>query len=59
VIVKFYYEEVPDPAKRSIDKLQEHMEKAMELVQKEHYFSFCRHLLVCDSALGLDFFKEI
>jgi hypothetical protein len=32
VVVKLYYEEVPDPTERSIAKLQEHMEKAMELV---------------------------
>ncbi len=35
------------------------MEKAMELVRKEHYFAFCKHLLICDPTLGLDFFKEI
>ncbi len=35
------------------------MEKVMELVWKEHYFTFYMHLLICDSALGLDFFKEI
>lgn len=35
------------------------MEKAMELVQNEHYFAFCKHLPVCDLTLGLDFFKEI
>jgi hypothetical protein len=29
--IKLYYDEVPNPIERSIAKLQEHMEKAMEL----------------------------
>jgi hypothetical protein len=32
VVVKFYHEEVLEPTKSSIAKLQEHMEKAKELV---------------------------
>ncbi len=59
MVVKFYYEEVLNRAERSIGKLQEHMEKAMKLVQKEHYFSFYKHLPVCDMIIGLDFLKEI
>jgi hypothetical protein len=59
VVVKLYYEEIPNPAERSTCKLQERMEKAMELIQKEHYFAFCKHLLVCDMTLGPYFFKEI
>jgi len=31
----------------------------MELVCKEHYSTFYKHLLVCDMALGPNFFKEI
>ncbi len=59
MVVKLYYEEVFNPTKRSTFKLQEHVEKAMELVRKEHYFTFCKHLPVCDLTLGLNFFKEI
>jgi hypothetical protein len=59
VVVKLYYEEVSDLVERSTTKLQECMDKAMELVQKEHYFAFCKHLLVCDLALGPNFLKEI
>jgi hypothetical protein len=32
VEIKLYYEEVLDPTERSITKLQEHMEEAMELI---------------------------
>jgi hypothetical protein len=35
------------------------MEKAMELVRKEHYSAFYKHLSICDPTLGLDFLKEI
>jgi hypothetical protein len=59
VVVKFYYEEVLDPTERLIAKFEKHMKKAMELVWKEHSFFFCKHLLVCDTTLGLDFLKEI
>jgi hypothetical protein len=59
VAIKLYYEEVLNPIERSTTKFQEHMEKAMELVRKEHYFVFCKHLPICDPTLGLDFFKEI
>jgi hypothetical protein len=59
VVVKLYYEEVFDPTKRSKGKLQEHMEKAMELVRKEHYSAFYKHLPICDLALGPNFLKEI
>jgi hypothetical protein len=59
VVVKLYYEEVLDPAKRSTTKVQEHMENAMEQVKKDHYSAFYKHLLVYDQALGFDFIKEI
>jgi hypothetical protein len=48
VAIKLYYEEVFDPIERSTGKLEERMEKAMELVQKEHYSTFYNHLPVCD-----------
>jgi hypothetical protein len=35
------------------------MEKVMELLWKEHYSTFCKHLSVCDPTLSLNFFKEI
>jgi hypothetical protein len=35
------------------------MEEAMELIWKEHYFAFSKHLSVCDTTLGLNFLKEI
>jgi hypothetical protein len=56
VVIRLYYEEVFDPTKRSIAKLQEHMVKVMEQVKKDHYLTFCKHLLVCDPALGPIFF---
>ncbi len=31
----------------------------MELVQKEHYSAFCKHLLVCDMILSPDFLMEL
>jgi putative hemolysin len=31
----------------------------MEQVRKDHYSAFCKHLLVCDLSLGVDFLKEI
>jgi hypothetical protein len=34
------------------------MEKAMEQVRKDHYFTFHKYLLVCNIALYLDFLKE-
>jgi hypothetical protein len=57
--MKLYYEKVPNLAKRSIAKLQERMEKAMEVVWKEHYSVFYKHLLICDLVLGPNFLKEI
>jgi hypothetical protein len=51
-------EKIPNQ-ERSTIKLQEHMEKAMEQVRKDHYFTFCKHLLVYDLALGSSFLKEI
>jgi hypothetical protein len=59
VVVKLYNEEVLDLTERSTCKLQEYMEKTMELVWKEHYYAFCKHLLVCDPTLGPNFLKEI
>jgi hypothetical protein len=59
VAAKLYYEEVLGPTETSTTKLQEHIEKAMELVQKEDYSTFCKHLLVCDPTLGPYFLKEI
>jgi hypothetical protein len=59
VAVKLYHEEILALAKRSTCKLQEYMEKTMELVWKEHYYAFCKHLLVCDPALRPNFLKEI
>ncbi len=59
VAVKLYYEEVPNLAKRSTTKLQERMEKAMEVVWREHYLAFYKHLLICDLVLGPNFLKEI
>jgi hypothetical protein len=44
---------------RFIIKVQERMERAMEQVYKDHYFAFCKHLLIYDPALGLDFLKGI
>jgi hypothetical protein len=35
------------------------MEKAMEQVRKEHYLTFCKHLLVCDPGLWIEFLQEI
>jgi hypothetical protein len=59
VAIKLYYEEVPDPRKRSTPTLQKCMEKVMEQVRKDHYLAFCKHLLVCDPTLGPNFLKEI
>jgi hypothetical protein len=57
--MKLYYEKVLDLIERSTTKLQECMEKAMELVCKEHYSAFYKHLPVCDPTLGPNFLKEI
>jgi hypothetical protein len=35
------------------------MEKAMEEVKKDHYYTFCKHLPMCDHAFGTNFLKEI
>jgi hypothetical protein len=35
------------------------MERAMDQVKKDHYSTFCKHLLVFDLALGPNFLKEI
>jgi hypothetical protein len=35
------------------------MDRAMEQVRKDHYSTFCKHLLVCDISMGSDFLKEI
>jgi hypothetical protein len=59
VVLKLYYEKIFDNGDKSIVKLQEQMERAMEQVCKDHYFTFGKHLLVCDPALGLNFLKEI
>jgi len=59
VAAKLYYEDVPNPIERSTTMLQEHKEKAMELVQKEDYLTFCKHLLICDPTLGPYSLKEI
>jgi hypothetical protein len=59
VVVKLYYEKIPDSGKRSTIKFQESMERAMEQVCKDHYFEFCKHLPVCDLGLGPNFLKEI
>jgi hypothetical protein len=47
MVVKFYYEEVFDLAKRSTTKLQERMEKDVEQVKKDHCLAFYMHL-ICD-----------
>ncbi len=54
-----YYEKFPLEVDCSPIKLKEWMEKAMEQVKKDHYFVFCKHLLVCDPTFGMDFLKEI
>jgi hypothetical protein len=59
VAVKLYYEEVPNLVKRSTTKLQECMEKAMEIIWKEHYSVFYKHLLICALVLGPNFLNEI
>jgi hypothetical protein len=59
VVVKLYYEEILNNKKKSIVKIQECMEKAIEQVRKDHYFVFFKHLSMCDLELGLDFLKEI
>jgi hypothetical protein len=59
VAVKSYYEEVLDPRKRYTTILQKCMEKVMEQVRKDHYLTFCKHLLIFDLTLGPNFLKEI
>jgi hypothetical protein len=57
--MKMYYEEFLLEADCSTDKAKEQMEKAMEQVRKDHSSTFCKHLFVCNPALGTNFFKEI
>jgi hypothetical protein len=40
-------------------KLKEHMERAIDQVKKDHYSTFCKHLLIFDLALCPNFLKEI
>jgi hypothetical protein len=54
-----YYEKFLLEDDHSPIKFKEWMEKAMELVRKDHYSIFCKHLHMCDLALGMDFLKEI
>jgi hypothetical protein len=35
------------------------MEKVLEQVRKDHYSAFCKHLLVRDFFLVVDFLREI
>jgi hypothetical protein len=57
VVVKLYYEEVPNPKLRSTSKFQTFMKKTMEHVPKDHNISFMKHLSICDLILGPQFFK--
>jgi hypothetical protein len=59
VDVKMYYEEFPLEADHSLVKLKEWMEKVMEQVRKNHYSAFCKHLLMCNLAFGIDFQMDI
>jgi hypothetical protein len=59
MVVKFYYEKVPQEGDTFPTKLQELMEKAMEQVRKEHYLAFYKHMTICDHALGPKFLQEI
>jgi hypothetical protein len=59
VVVKMYYEEVPDLSQRLASKMQMLMEKAMEHIRKEHLTTFTKRLLVCDPLLGLKFLWQI
>jgi hypothetical protein len=49
--MKLYYEEFPLKLERSLIKFKEWMEKEMEHVRKDHYSTFCKHLLICDLTL--------
>jgi hypothetical protein len=55
MVVKLYYQYIPQEGDRFLAKMQELIEKAMEQVRKEHYLAFCKHLLVCDPGLGTKF----
>jgi hypothetical protein len=59
VVVKLYYEEIFNPMKRSITKLQKCVEKVMEQVWKDHHSTFYKHFPVCDPTFGPYFLKEI
>jgi hypothetical protein len=59
VAVKLYYEKIPNPMKRSTNKLQKRVEKVMEQVWKDHHSTFCKHLPVCDPTFGPYFLKEV
>jgi len=58
VTMKMYYEEFPLEVDHSPIKFKERMEKAMEQVKKDHYFTFYKHLPVCDPTLGTDFLRK-
>jgi hypothetical protein len=55
MVVKFYCEDFPQEGDKSLAKMQELIEKAMEQVKKEHYSTFCKHLLICDLGLGIKY----
>jgi len=59
IVIELYCEEVPREGDKSLVKLHELMEKAMEQVKKEYYLTFYKHLLVCDPALRQKFLQEI
>jgi hypothetical protein len=48
VTIKLYYEEFLKGGEHSLIKFNECMERAMDQVKKDHYFSFYKHLHVCD-----------
>jgi hypothetical protein len=47
--VKLYYEDCKNVR----------INRAMEQVKKKHYLTFCKHLPVCDSSLGIESLQEI
>ncbi len=59
MVIKFYYEDIPQKGDRFPTKMQELIEKVMEQVRKEHYSTFCKHSPICDPGLGLEFLEEI
>ncbi len=52
--MKMYYEEFPLEGGPFLIKFKERMEKAMDQVRKDHYFTFCKHLPIYDHALHMD-----